>query len=180
MMKERILFGNRVRLRAAEPFDLEFMYKIENTTDIWRFGSTLIPYSRHQIEQYILSSQHDLFTEKQLRLMIDLQPMEGTNAAIGMIDLYDFEPHHLRAGVGIYIVPEHQKQGYGFDALSSLIRYCKEILNLHMLHCNITANNKESIGLFEKAGFVQYGIRKEWQFQDGTWVDEVCFQLILQ
>jgi len=177
-MSRNVLYGDNIKLRAIEPSDLDFMYAIENDSANWRVGNTLIPYSRHQIEQYILSSQHDLYAEKQLRLMIDLLPPESEKKTIGIIDLYDFEPQHERAGVGVFVIPEEQEKGYATEALRVLIRYCFEILKLHMLHCNITANNLASIRLFEKAGFQRCGIKKEWRFIDNCWMDELMFQQI--
>ena len=177
-MTQNVLYGNKIRLRAIEPTDLDFIYTIENDPGVWRVGNTLVPYSRHQLEQYILSSQHDLYSEKQIRLMIDLMLPENGKKTIGVIDLYDFEPHHERAGVGILVLPEEQSKGYATEALQVLIRYCFEILKLHMLHCNITADNTTSIRLFEKAGFLQCGLKKEWRYLDNCWMDELMFQLI--
>jgi diamine N-acetyltransferase len=157
-MTTNLLNGKNIRLRAIEPTDLDFIYTIENDPMIWRVGNTLIPYSRHQLEQYILP--------------------ENEKKTIGVIDLYDFEPHHEHAGVGIFVLPEEQEKGFATEALQVLIRYCFEILKLHMLHCNITADNTPSIRLFEKAGFIQCGLKKEWRYIDNCWVDELMFQLI--
>ena len=177
-MNVNALVGNKIKLRAIEPGDLDFLYTIENDPLVWRVGNTLIPYSRHQLEQYILSSQHDLFTEKQLRLMIDLILPDNGKKTIGVIDLYDFEPQHQHAGVGIFVVPAEQEKGYATEALQVLIRYCFEILKLHMLHCNITADNTPSIRLFEKAGFLECGLKKEWRYAENGWMDELMYQLI--
>jgi len=177
-MTGKVLFGENIRLRAIEPADIDFMYTIENDPEIWRVGNTLVPYSRHQIEQYILSTQHDLYSEKQLRLMIDSLLPEKEKKTIGVIDLYDFDHLHRHAGVGIFVLPEEQEKGYATEALRVLIRYSFEILNLHMLHCNITEDNIPSIRLFEKAGFIQCGRKKEWRFLDNCWKDELEFQLI--
>jgi diamine N-acetyltransferase len=178
-MSKNALNGDNIRLRAIEPGDLDFLYTIENDPEIWRVGNTLIPYSRHQLEQYILSTQHDLFTEKQLRLMIDLLLPENKKKTIGVVDLYDFEPQNQHAGIGIFILPEEQEKGYATEALQVLIRYCFDILKLHMLYCNITAGNTSSIRLFKKAGFIQCGVKKEWRYLDDCWMDELMFQLIL-
>jgi diamine N-acetyltransferase len=177
-MSNNALNGDNIRLRAIEPGDLDFLYTIENDPEIWLVGNTLIPYSRHQLEQYILSTQHDLFTEKQLRLMIDLLLPENKKKTIGVVDLYDFEPQNQHAGIGIFILPEEQEKGYATEALQVLIRYCFDILKLHMLYCNITAGNTSSIRLFKKAGFIQCGVKKEWRYQDDCWMDELMFQLI--
>jgi len=177
-MTKNLLFGKNIRLRALEPGDLDFLYSIENSTDTWRVGNTLIPYSRHHLEQYILSSQHDLFAEKQLRLMIDLNVQQKESQTIGVIDLYDFEPQHKHAGIGIFLLPEEQGKGYATEALEILIRYCFDVLKLHMIYCNITADNIPSIRLFEKAGFIQCALKKEWRKIDDRWMDELTYQLI--
>ena len=177
-MSGNILTGDKIKLRAIEPSDLEFMYSVENDPMLWKFGNTLIPFSRHQIEQYILSSQHDLYAEKQLRMMIDLLFSENQPKTIGMVDLYEFDPHHNRAGVGIFILPDERSKGYALEAIHLLSSYCFEILKIHLLHCSITVNNIPSIRLFEHAGFLQCGIKKEWRNIDDSWVDELMFQLI--
>jgi diamine N-acetyltransferase len=177
-MPENILRGARTQMRAIEPGDLDFLYTIENDPEIWRVGNTLVPYSRYQLEQYILTTHHDLYIEKQLRLMIDLILPKGGRRTIGVIDLYDFDPVHKRAGVGIFVVPEEQRKGYAYEVLQSLIRYCFEILKLHMLHCSISTDNTPSIRLFQKAGFVQCGLKKEWRALRDGWMDEMMFQLI--
>ena len=177
-MNDNVLKGEHIQLRAIEPGDLEFIFRIENDPGTWRVGNTLVPFSRYQIEQYILTTQHDLYAEKQLRLMIDLQLPGDGRKTIGMIDLYDFDPHHQRAGVGILVLPEDREKGYALDALRVLGRYAFEILKLHMLHCNITVENTASIRLFKKAGFRQCGLMKEWRNIDNQWMDELMFQMI--
>ncbi len=168
-MSKNVLNGDNIRLRAIEPCDLDFLYTMENDPEVWSVGNTLIPYSRHQLEQYILSTQHDLFTEKQLRLMIDLFLPQNKKETIGVVDLYDFEPLNQHAGIGIFILTEEQEKGYATEALQVLIRYCFDILQIHMLYCNITAGNTSSIRLFKKAGFIQCGLKKEWRYLDNCW-----------
>jgi diamine N-acetyltransferase len=46
------------------------------------------------------------------------------------------------------------------------------------LYCNILANNFESIDLFQKEGFVQIGIKKDWIQTSNGYMDEYMFQLI--
>ena len=94
------LLGNLVYLRALEPEDLDFVHQIENDESIWEISSTQTPYSRFLIRQYLEQAQQDIYQAKQLRLAICAL---GTEDAIGLIDLFDFDPLHRRAGVGILI-----------------------------------------------------------------------------
>ena len=115
------LKGTSIYLRALEPDDLEFVYAIENDEKIWHVSNTNTPYSKFLIKQYLENAHQDIFEAKQLRLAICLNT---TFEAIGLIDLFDFEPNHRRAGIGIVISnPQNQNLGYGYEALELLLSY---------------------------------------------------------
>ena len=97
------LKGNNIYLRALEPEDLEFIYKIENNESVWEVSNTQTPYSRFLIRQYLENAHQDIYEAKQLRLAICLN---DTFEAVGLIDLFDFDPKNNRAGVGIVISNE--------------------------------------------------------------------------
>ncbi|MCX6251565.1 MAG: GNAT family protein [Bacteroidetes bacterium] len=177
-MSSNLLTGPNVLLRIPEPADIDILYNWENDSSVWQVSTTIVPFSRFQLEQYVLNSQHDIFFERQLRLMIELNPDKENRKPIGCIDLFDYDPLHMHAGVGIMIISEERGKGYASEAIGLLIRYCFDILHCHQLFCNITAGNKASIGLFSKLGFIRCGVKKEWRMQDHKWVDEIMFQLI--
>lgn len=172
------MIGPNLLLRAPEPADIDTIYRWENDTRIWHLGNTLTPYSRFAIEQFILNADNDIYSSKQLRLMIDWHTYESGTVAVGSIDLFDFDPFHKRAGIGILIDESARKKGFAAEALDLLKEYCFKTLNLHQLYCNIEQSNTLSIRLFEKAGFVHRGTKKEWLLKDGIWTDEHLFQLI--
>ena len=173
-----ILKGNKVQLRAIEPGDLDIIYKWENDSSVWQLSNTITPFSKYVIKQFIDNSHLDIFQSKQLRLMIEA--IDGNNKeTIGTIDLFDFDPLHKRAGIGILIADDDKRgKGYASDALDILIKYCFYTLQLHQLFCNITDDNTDSIKLFKKKGFKLIGTKKDWLlFTDGT-KDESMYQLI--
>jgi diamine N-acetyltransferase len=172
------LTGIRVKLRAPEPGDIDLLYAWENDMSIWNVSNTLTPFSRFHIEEYVLNSQKDIFTVRQLRLMIDLKVLGTLEEPVGTIDLFDFEPLHQRAGVGIFICEPFRKKGYAFEALNIFIRYVFDNLRLHQLFCNISPDNAASLRLFTSLGFTKCGIKKEWVKDDQKWQDEWMYQLI--
>lgn len=170
--------GPNLQLRATEPSDIDVIFRWENDARIWHLGNTLAPYSRFAIEQFVMNADNDIFVTRQLRLMIDWHSAPGGTATIGSIDLYDFDPMHKRAGIGILIDEIYRRKGFALEALNLLVEYCFDTLNLHQVYCSIELNNTESIGLFVKAGFKDCGTRKEWLYRNGKWFDEQIFQLI--
>ncbi len=169
------LVGQHIKLRALEPEDLEFLYNMENNPLFWEVSHTKTPFSRYVLRQYLENSHLDLYEAKQLRLMIT---EKDTEKRIGMIDLFDFNPQHQRAGIGVGIHSDFQKKGYASEALDLLIAYCFQHLNLHQLYVNITPDNTKSIALFTKFGFAKAGVKKDWLLVKGTYKDELTFQLI--
>lgn len=161
-------------LRALEPSDLDFLYTLENDTSVWHVGNTLTPYSKFVLEQYLENAALDIYTIKQLRLVI----CNAKHEAVGAIDLYDFDPIHRRAGTGIVVAEGHRKNGHASDALNLLLTYCRDTLQLHQLYCSVTASNLKSINLFAKAGFQSIGVRKDWLRTPDGWEDVVEFQKI--
>ncbi|MDB4205034.1 GNAT family N-acetyltransferase [Polaribacter sp.] len=169
------LKGENSNLRALEPEDLEFLYTIENNESFWEISHTQTPFSKYLLKQYLENAHLDIFEAKQLRLLIE---EKSTKRQIGLIDLFDFNPQHKRAGIGILIHPNFQKNGFAFEALSILIDYAFKYLNLHQLYANITATNSKSISLFTKHKFKKAGIKKDWILSEGKFKDEILFQLI--
>jgi len=165
-----------INLRALEPEDLELLYEWENTISYWVISSTVVPFSKYTLKRYIKNSHKNIYETGQLRLMIE---HINDNVTIGTIDIFDFDPFHKRAGLGILIAKEeYRRRGYASMALKCLINYCFNTLQVHQLYCNILTNNCESMDLFKKVGFIESGIKKDWIKTADGYLDEHMFQLI--
>ena len=167
------------RLRALEMEDLEVMYRWENDTELWRVSGTTAPFSRHSLMRLIEEQQYDIYASRQQRLVIETD-IDNLPVVVGAIDLFDFDPQNLRAGVGVVVSAEHRERGYAKDALNILERYATQVLHLHQLWCGIGADNKASIRLFQGAGFVECGRRREWILTADGAIDEILMQKILR
>ena len=179
------LVGELIQLRAIEPSDLNKLYKWENDSSIWSVSGTLAPFSRFVLEQYLASSHQDIYSNKQLRLMIDLTFNESDvdqdvdARAIGCIDLFDFDPKNRKAGVGILIADRADRgKGYATEALDLLIDYCFDVLDLHQIYSNVRVDNENSVALFKKGGFEITGLKQDWILDGNKWYDEYTMQLI--
>ena len=170
------LQGKNVHLRALEPEDLEFVYAIENNENIWEVSNTITPYSKYLIKQYLKNAHQDIYEAKQLRLAVC---KSDSSEAIGLIDLFDFDAKNKRACIGIIIQNEvDRNNGFGKEALGLIIEYAFTQLQLHQLYANIGTENKASLSLFTTFGFVNIGVKKDWNFTKNTFQDEAFFQLI--
>jgi diamine N-acetyltransferase len=170
--------SDNIILRALEIADADILYQWENDMSIWHLSNTLTPFSRFTLEQYIVNAHQDIFTIKQLRLMIDLATGPGLQETIGSIDLFEFDPNNMRAGLGILIHKDHRNKGHASKALDMMIDYAFTTLHLHQLYCNIGEENTESLRLFQNKKFKVVGTKEDWIRVNSTWHNELLLQLI--
>ncbi len=169
-----MLRGENINLRALDPSDLDVLYNWENDTSIWKVSQTIAPFSKNILAKYLENAHQDIFTAKQLRLMI-----EKDNTPIGTIELFDFDPVNLRCGIGIWIVDEeNRRKGYAKEALTLIIKYAFSNLHLNQIYCNISSRNQASINLFGSLDFQLVGVKSKWNNTPEGWEDELLFQLL--
>ena len=169
------LEGELTRLRALEAEDVDLLYVWENDPAVWGVSGTLAPFSRHTLRRFLDEQRFDLYAARQLRLVVET--LDGR--AVGLVDLFEFEPVDLRAGIGILIHGAGDRgRGFASDALDVLCRYARQVLGLHQLWCSVAPDNAASLTLFRRAGFVECGRKREWRRMPDGWADELLLQKI--
>ena len=162
-----------MKLRALEPEDLELLYTIENDMAMWNVGNTNVPYSRYDLRDYILNQQHDIYKDGQVRFVV-----EDSARAVGLVDLFNFSPRDLRAEVGIAILKEQQGEGLGQEALRQLSEYAFGTLGLHQLYAFVSEKNEVAKKCFEKAGYKQTAVLKDWIRKVDVFENAVIYTLL--
>ena len=71
-MTAPLLQSPTVSLRPLESADLPLMYKLENDTRLWDTTSAVQPLSRGTIGRFINASTGDIYKDRQLRLVIEI------------------------------------------------------------------------------------------------------------
>lgn len=170
-----LLEAENTSLRALELKDINLLYGWENDTMLWEVSNTKAPFSKHSLQQYLEVAHYDIYTTKQLRLVIQ----NKHQIPVGLIDLFDFEPYHLRVGVGIFVHKDFENKGHASEALGLLKKYAAQVLGLHQMYANIQNKNEKSLALFQKQGFVPVAIKRDWLKTAAGWENEVFLQCLL-
>lgn len=164
-----------VSMRAVEPEDLDFLYSLENDREMWLVGNTNVPYSRFTLNNYVMTSSSDIYADRQLRLII--QKRDGT--PVGILDIFNFDPRHRRAEIGVAILREERDRGFGHAALLKAIDYCRQILHLHQVYALVDMNNSHSVKLFLGAGFSKASLLKDWMYDGEHFSDAYMMNVFL-
>ncbi|MBO4985330.1 MAG: GNAT family N-acetyltransferase [Bacteroides sp.] len=174
-MNKSFLANERILLRAPELCDLDVMYEMENDPELWDITNFTVPYSRFSLQNYIEHSSYDMFSDRQLRLMIVLR---SNGEVLGTIDISDFHPRHARGEVGVSLRKEYRKQGFAREALQLLCDYAFHFLHMKQLTAHTAADNHSALKLFRTCGFRRCGVLKSWWMMADGYHDVVVLQCI--
>lgn len=156
---ENLLSNDKITLRAMEPSDIDLIYKWENDTSLWTVSDTVAPYSREALMLYIANCASDIYTNRQLRLIITLT---HSGEAVGTVDFLNFNPIHNRAELGIFISKPYQGQGLSAETMKVVNDYAAQGLGLRQLYVYVPEDNAASIAMVRHAGFEEVGILQSW------------------
>ena len=165
----------KINLRALEMEDLEFLYEVENDRSLWGVGCTNVPYSHQTLIDYITSSSADIYADKQVRFIIE----DEQRQTIGMVDLVNFDPRHLRAELGVVIRREARGKGYAQEAVRQILVYSKQILHLHQVYAVVSVKNEKAAKMLEATGFKSGKMLKDWLFEGEKYENAYLFQSFL-
>lgn len=164
-----------LRIRALEPTDLEFLYACENDTENWSTGNTHMPLSRYVLRAYLQQDTTDVFAATQFKWAITLTD----GRLVGLLDVIGIDHYHQRAEVGIFIEKSYRKNGYAAQALGLFADYAKHYLGWHQLTAIVAEKNTASHRLFQKVGFVQSGVWKDFLKTPTGYENALLYQLVL-
>ena len=124
----------------------------------------------------LIGSRRDPISEEKERRWVQKKLAEGaalfsmlekdTGAFIGNIELMDIAD---RAGeLGIAITAAMQDKGYGTEAVSAMVRYGMDNLDLHRVFLKVFPDNARAIRVYEKCGFREYDRTESDVFMEVT------------
>lgn len=163
----------RVRLRAMEPEDLDFLYEMENDAEVWNIGAVNVPYSRYTLYEYMAGVKNDIYADRQVRLMIE----NGDKLVVGTVDITNFDPRHMRAEVGVVIQKAQRRKGYAQAALTMVVRHAFTVLSLHQLYAVVAEDNEASLKLLSDCGFTRTATLNDWLCYGGAYKKALVLQL---
>ena len=169
-----MLEGTLVRLRAVEPEDVENTYKWVNDREVtlW-LTSPRYPVSRKTEQQSIEESPTNSFGD--VRLAIETK--DGNH--IGEINLHRINPEDRKAGLGIMIgEKDHWSNGYGTDAINTLLAFAFDEMNLHRVFLHAFADNEHAIGCYQRCGFREEVRLRQEVYQDGRYYNVVVMGVL--
>lgn len=97
---------------------------------------------------------------------------------IGQAELKSIRWFNRKAELGLFLDPQWQGRGMGFEAMKVLMTHAFDQLNLYRLEAEVIEYNKAALRLVKKLGFVQEGRLREARYFDGKYFDILSFGIL--
>jgi len=170
------IYGNRIRLRAAERGDLEKFVEWVNDPEVTRGLTLFLPMSSIDEEKWFETAMQKPQVEKPL--VIDIKDGDEWRV-IGNSGFFDFDWIARSAEVGIMIGDKSVwNQGYGTETMRLLLRHAFQTLNLHRVFLRVHSDNVYAIRTYEKVGFVHEGRLRQVVYRDGEYHDLLMMSIL--
>ncbi|QSG08271.1 GNAT family N-acetyltransferase [Halapricum desulfuricans] len=162
--------GERVSLRPVEEDDLDAFARARSDPDLRVPLCLDTQQNREALEEF----HEETISGGDGRWFV----VSADEATVGAVMFPDLREGDGVADLAYWILPEHQGEGFGREAVSLLLEYGFEELRLHRVRADCLATNDASRGLLESLGFSREGRFREAVFQNGTYVDTLRYGLL--
>jgi ribosomal-protein-alanine N-acetyltransferase len=161
------LSTERLLLRPLESADAQALFAVFSDTKVMRYWSGVAWDSIDKADETIARYSKALAENESLGLgIVDSQ----TDELIGTCSLFHLDEQSRRAEIGYGIASASWGKGYMHEALTALINYGFDALNLHRMEADTDPRNMASRCCLERLGFVKEGLLRE------RWIvnNEIC------
>lgn len=170
-----MIVGEKVRLRPVEREDLPRYVRWFGDPEVRRHLSGYLPFSLAQEERWYERLQGRM--ERNEAVVLAVETADGVH--IGNIGLHSINWKDRSAELGIVIGEKDcWDQGYGTDAIRTLLRLAFGEMNLHRVYLRVDADNLRGIRCYQKCGFQREGVLRDTVFREGCYYDQLLMSVL--
>ena len=164
----------RFTLRKINPGDIETLHSYWSDDVVTRYMNTnfqSIEESRQMVE--LLNGLPE--TGEGMRwAIVD----KKSGVVLGSCGYHNVKAEHRRAEVGYELGQKYWGQGIMQEVMNTVIHHCFETLEFNRIEAFVTVGNNRSVNTLEKLGFKLEGVLREYEFVQGSYLDQVVLALL--
>ncbi|MDM1406259.1 GNAT family N-acetyltransferase [Myroides sp. DF42-4-2] len=170
-----VLETDRLRLRQTTLDDVQPIFSMRSSAIVMQYIPVPLATDVKEAEDYIHSLDERMKNKECLNWSITLKE---TGEMIGTMGFYRMQLQHYRTEVGYMLLPAFYGKGYASEALQRLVDFGLNNLGFHSLEAVIYPENKGSIRVVEKCGFVREAYFKDKEYHNGKFVDTAIYSKV--
>jgi ribosomal-protein-alanine N-acetyltransferase len=172
-----VLYTERLMLRNFTKNDANDLFKLRSDKKVMQFIDRPMATTVSDAADHINKIQEFLKNKYGITWAISLK---NNKRLIGTVGLWRIIHEHYRAEIGYMLHTDFHAKGIMHEAMKPVLDYGFNIMNLHSVEANVNPDNKASINLLEKNGFVREAYFKENYYYNGKFLDSMIYSLLAQ
>ena len=165
----------RLELRQLTSADAQNMFQLRSDPRVMKYLDRPAAKSPAEADLYI-ADMNRLIGNNEIILWGITKPPAGE--IIGTICFWKIEKQHYRAEIGYMLHPDYHGHSIMKEALTAVIQFGFDEMQLHSITANVNPENAASIALLKSCGFVQEAYFRENYYFNGKFLDAVIFTLL--
>jgi RimJ/RimL family protein N-acetyltransferase len=164
----------RLRIRVLELKDKESFHAYRNMPEVYVYqtwGPSTIADAEGFIKKNLATIPNTANTWLQLAICLQ------DDTLIGDMGIHFLEDD-AQVEIGYTLSPDHQGQGYAFEAVKTIMNYLFLTLKKHRITASVDPDNQKSINLLMKLGFRQEAHFVKSILIRGEWCDDIVFAML--
>ncbi|MEJ9233016.1 GNAT family N-acetyltransferase [Peribacillus butanolivorans] len=170
-----ILETERLILREITKEDAEGIFACFSNENVTRYYGHETLESIEEAEKFVDFFSNNYNEKRGIRWGIEKKETKGI---IGTLGFNAWLPKHKRAEIGYEIHPEQWGKGYASEAVSRVLTYGFDVMNLTRIGAVVFLNNEASNKLLTNIGFQKEGVLKKYMYQNGVAHDTYVYSLL--
>ncbi|WP_379140815.1 GNAT family N-acetyltransferase [Paenibacillus sp. sgz500992] len=170
-----VLETDRLRLREITAEDAEGIFACFSSSEVMRYYGQEPLTTLAQAGEYVDFFADSFRDKRGIRWGIELK---GSKGLIGTIGFNAWSPKHQRAEIGYELNPDFWRKGYAAEAVSRVLAYGFERMELTRIGAVVFTGNEVSKALLVKQGFQQEGLLRNYMVQDGKPHDTNVYSIV--
>lgn len=173
MLKKPHLIGKNITLRPITPADAEAMFASLADKESQRLTGTQQTFTLEQVQNYC---QKVATADDRADYAIT---RKDNPHYIGEVVLNDIDEENRSASFRIALASQaHFGQGYGTEATQLILDYGFQTLHLHRIELEVYDFNPRAQHVYEKAGFVREGLRRDVLLWEGRYYNAITMSML--
>lgn len=166
-----------LHLVALDTVDMELVRSWRNDYRIWQWCRQNDLISDAEQEMWYRKQSTDP-TVRMYKILLSISDGGNTrkDIPVGVCGFTSICRINRRAEFSLYIAPQHQRKGLGEKALGCLLVHGFKNLGLNLIWGEVFKGNP-ALSMFEAVGFQHEGIRRDFYFREGKFIDAALISI---
>lgn len=169
------LSTNRLRLRELRESDAPVLLTIFSNPHTMRYYGSEILTGMEEVEGMLMSFKRGFENKQAIRFGIELKE---SGELIGTCGFHNWVKRVNRIEMGYELNQENEGKGYMSEALSAMIPFAFQQMNIHRIGALIHPNNASSRNLVRNLGFREEGILRDYVYAGGAYMDLIMYSIL--